>query len=194
MPKEVLIGGFNKEINTDFRCSIQFENLIKEYDLENEEEAIKFYEDAIKLYYGNIPNKLKAEAVEKMMWFYRCGKDINTEEVEGTQKEKIIDYNYDANKIYAAFKDQYSIDIQEIEYLHWWKFKALIEGFKEDNEINKVMSIRATDITKVPKEQKEYYSKLKRLVKIPLPVEEVEEDNEISALLMGGGDLSQLNT
>ncbi|OOM17222.1 bacteriophage Gp15 protein [Clostridium saccharobutylicum] len=163
--------------------------MIKEYDLQDEKDAIKFYEEAIKLYYGNIPNEIKSEAVEKMMWFYRCGKDINTEEVESTQKEKIIDYNYDANKIYAAFRDQYRINFQKDKYMHWWEFKALIEGFKEDNEINKVMSIRATDITQVPKEQKEYYTKLKRLAKIPLPTEEVEEDMEMSNILMNGGEI-----
>ncbi|WP_242840658.1 Gp15 family bacteriophage protein [Clostridium hydrogeniformans] len=41
--------------------------------------------------------------------------------------------------------DQYGADLQNVEYLHWWKFKAL----KEDNEIFKIMGYRYMDLGKI---------------------------------------------
>jgi hypothetical protein len=210
LPSKVLIGGLEVSINTDFRTSIEFEGLIKQYDLEDEEEQKEFRIEILKLYYpvlsedfekSDMQTKLLinhiadnvGEAINQIMWFHRCGEDINTEQVEtSVSKEKIIDYEYDSKKIYAAFLDQYRKDFQKEEYMHWWEFKALIEGLKEDSEIRKVMSIRALDVTKVSKEQREYYTKLKKIVKIPLPKEEVESKSNFAKLMRNGGDLSEL--
>ena len=55
-------------------------------------------------------------------------------------QEQIDDYDeFDNDLIYSAFKDQYSIDLQEIEYLHWWKFKAMFDALKDDNKIVEIM-------------------------------------------------------
>lgn len=210
LPSKVLIGGVEVLINTDFRTSITFEKLMKEYDLDEEDERKEFYDKALKLYYpilnedfnksdiqikrliNHIADNYK-EAINEFMWFYRCGKEINIEETERTTlKEEILNYEYDSDKLYAAFLDQYNMDLTEAD-LHWWKFKAMISGLKEDNEISKIMSIRATDLSQIKdKSLQEHYRKLKKIYKIPLPAEQVEEDNEVADILLNGGDLSQL--
>lgn len=41
-----------------------------------------------------------------------------------------LDYELDADYIYAAFMSRYGIDLCEIENLHWHKFLALLNGLK----------------------------------------------------------------
>lgn len=82
---------------------------------------------------------------------------------KGTGRSKvqqIYNYEYDSGYIYAAFLYQYGFDLQDIEYLHWWKFRAMLEALKEDNEIVKIMGYMAMTIdSKMSKEQKASYGK-----------------------------------
>lgn len=191
VPVSVDIEGEKYEINSDFRTSILFELLMQDSEISEEDKIIH----ALELYYSILPNNLN-EAVEKLLWFYRCGKD----EVEGKgygkgKSEQIYSYDYDDDYIYSAFLDQYGVDLQDMEYLHWWKFKAMFKALKEDNEIVKIMGYRAMDLSKIKdKEEKSYYKKMKELYKIPSNIskDEKEKLNQIEEILLNGGDASKV--
>ena len=206
LPSKVLVGGLEVSINTSFKTSIAFENSLKEYDLEDEEQSRDFYINALKLYFPILNGDFDSlsdgdkmlfnhiidnrnESIDRLLWFYKCGDDKKYQEEETkTSKEQILNYEYDAKKIISAILSQYKIDLSEVD-VHWWKFKYMMEGLKEDLPISKIMSIRAIDLTTLPKEMREQYRKLKKLCKIPLPTEEVEEDDEIADILLNGGEL-----
>ena len=58
---------------------------------------------------------------------------------------------------------QYNIDLQDIEQLHWWKFKALLEGLKEDNKLSKIIEYRSVDLSKIKdKEQRKFYKDMQK--------------------------------
>ncbi|WP_373899278.1 bacteriophage Gp15 family protein [Haloimpatiens sp. FM7315] len=191
VPTNVEIEGKEFEINTDFRTSVLFELLMQDNNV-NEEDKIYM---ALELYYPEIPLNIN-EAVEQMLWFYRCGKDIR--ESKGTGKGKstqIYSFEYDDDYIYSAFLDQYGVDLQDIEYLHWWKFKAMFNALKEDNEIVKIMGYRAMDLSKIKdKEEKVHYKKMKELYKIPSNInkDEKEKLEEINNILLNGGDIRKV--
>lgn len=188
LPQYVEIGGAEVKINTDFRISIQFENLLKDTKLNDEE----IFNKALSLYYPVLPPEEDInEAVQKMLWFYRCGKEYKEEKKAKKAQKEIYSFEYDADKIYSAFLDQYRVDLQECE-LHWWKFKAMFNSLKEDNEISKIMSIRAMDTSKLSKEQKEHYNKLKKIYAIPRSEEEIKHNKNLAEILKRGGDLSEL--
>ena len=72
---------------------------------------------------------------------------------------------------------QYKIDLNSIEYMHWWKFKALFEGLTENTQIVKIMGYRAMDLSKIKdKEEKKRYKKLQR--EYALPDDRTEEEKE----------------
>lgn len=128
----------------------------------------KKIELALNLYYEKI--KDVETAINDMIWFYSGGKNVATEQSKGTQSEikQIYSYEFDDEYIYDAFKDQYSIDLNSTRYLHWWKFKAMFKGLKEDNEIVKIMGYRALDLSKIrDKEEKARYKKLKKIYALP---------------------------
>lgn len=187
LPTSLIIGGQNYKINTDFRIGIQFENILNDKTLSDEEILNK----AIELYYPIVPQDLE-EAIKQMLWFYRCGKEIEEQKGQSKQAKEIYSFEYDADSIYSGFLDQYRIDLQEVDYLHWWKFKALFGTLKEDTDISKKMSIRAMDLNSLSKEQKEYYIKMKKIYAIPRDEDEVKAQSRLDEILMNGGTLSEL--
>lgn len=190
LPNKIEINNEEYEINSDFRTSILFELLMQDNSIGEED---KIYM-ALQLYYPVIPNDIK-EAIDKMLWFYRCGKEITSSKGNGKGKSvtQIYSFEHDDDYIYAAFMDQYNIDLQDIEYLHWWKFKAMFKSLKEDNEIVKIMGYRSMDLSKIKdKEEKAYYKKMQELYKLPISKDEKEKLDEITVALLNGGDLSKV--
>jgi hypothetical protein len=151
-------------------------------------------EQALLLYYPKIPPNINL-AMDQLLWFYRCGKDMVTSNGNGKGKStQIYDFNFDDEYIYSAFLDQYGIDLQDTE-LHWWKFKALFKSLKEDNEIVKIMGYRSMDLNKIKdKDEKKHYKAMKELYKIQGQVskDETEKLDSIKNALLNGGDLSKL--
>lgn len=191
LPKEVMIGKKMYKINSDFRTSILFELLMYDNSISDD---LKF-KQALELYYHSIPpEQYFEEAIYKILWFYGCGKEDHT---EGTGKtsakvEQVYSYEYDDSYIYSAFLSQYGIDLQDINDLHWWKFKSMFESLKEDNKICEIMKYRAIDLSKIKdKEEKAFYKNMKQLYKLPEYVdkEQKEKEDEIARILMGDGIL-----
>lgn len=189
VPESVEIDGIEYEIRTDFRISILFEMMMQDEELSNEEKILK----ALELYYPIIPDNVE-EAIDKIKWFYRCGKDIvkSNNESHG-ESVKIYDYEYDDDYIYSAFLSQYNVDLQDIKHLHWWKFKAMFKSLNEDNKIVKIMQYRSIDLSEIKdKEQNAYYRKMKKLYKIPRSTGEVEKIRAIEEALMKGESIKHL--
>lgn len=188
VPEKVEIDGENYEINTDFRVSILFELLMQDNSIMDNEKI----DIALELYYPEIPNNI-VQAVEKMLWFYSCGKEqdnnANSNNTEGTNKaDMIYSFEHDDEYIYSAFLDQYNIDLQDIEYLHWWKFRAMFKSLKEDNLISKIMGYRSITIdNNMSDQENKYYRKMKKIYALPdkRTQEEKETDfnNSIANLL-----------
>lgn len=190
LPIAVEIDNKNYEINSDFRTSILFELLMQDSSIGAEDKIIT----ALELYYPVIPENIN-EAIEQMLWFYRCGKEITSSKGNGKGKRvtQIYSFEHDDDYIYAAFMDQYNIDLQDIEYLHWWKFKAMFKSLKEDIKIVKIMEYRSIDLSKIKdKEQKAYYKKMKNLYEIPISKDEREKLDEITEALLIGKNVNNL--
>lgn len=165
------------KINTNFRSFILFELLMQDNNLK-EKEKIAI---SLNLFYEGLEVKDYKKALDGILWFYSKGKSNKkkkeTQTDEKKNKKLIYSFEHDADLIYSAFLSQYSIDLNEIEYLHWWKFKSLFEGLNDENKICQYMSYRAMDISKIKdKEQKKHYKELQR--KVALPDNRSEEEKE----------------
>lgn len=171
LPSSVKIDGTEYEINSDFRTSVLFSLLMEDDSLNEEEKVLQ----ALNLYYPVIPDNLE-KAIEQIKWFYSCGKldnPIGNKKARASSK-KVFDFEVDANYIYSAFMSQYNIDLQDIGQLHWWKFKALLEGLKEDNKLSKIIQYRSMDLSKIKdKEQRKFYKDMQKQYSLK---KESEED------------------
>lgn len=157
------------EFNTDFRVSILFEMLMQDKTIKNKDKVAQ----SLRLYYPKIEQITNfGKAIEDMLWFYKCGKEelanSNNKHSKESNKNQIYSYEFDDSHIYSAFLQQYNIDLQDIEYLHWWKFKALFDGLDKNTKIIEIMGYRAIDLRKIKdKAEKEKYKRLKELYKLP---------------------------
>ena len=178
---KIVKGKIKEDFNTNFRNSILFELIMQESDLSNE---AKVYQ-ALKIYYPNLKQITDInKAVDNILWFYKCGKEDKKETSQKENKEgnkRIYSYEFDNELIYSAFKDQYGIDLQDIEYLHWWKFKAMFDALKDDNKIVEIMGYRAMNINKIKdKEMKKHYKKMQKLYALPDMRSEEEKENDFA--------------
>lgn len=164
------------KIDTNFRSFILFELLMQDSSINEEDKLVL----SLNLFYKEIPKDIK-KAYDGIIWFYTMGnndkKNSKKKKKESNKSEKIYSYEYDADLIYSAFLKQYHIDLNEIDYLHWFKFKSLFEGLDDDNRICQIMSYRAIDLSKIKdNEQKKKYKKLK--MKYMLPDNRTDEEKE----------------
>ena len=192
LPTSVFVDGVSYKINTDYRISIMFEIMMFDPDLTDKQKL----EKALILFYTDrVPENIE-EAINKIMWFYRCGKEDNdTRKRKITAEHKrVYDYDHDDSYIYAAFLQQYGVDLQD-EMLHWWKFKAMFRSLRDDIEFSKIMGYRSIKITSnMTKSQREFYTEMKRIHALPALKSEVDKVKKLEEVLLNGGDVSSLLT
>lgn len=207
LPVSVDIGSKKYEIDADFRTIMNIEGIIfgkevtedqknfaKEMMQEveiNEKDAItnaKYY-DALKIFYKDSISDDLEEAMEKMLWFYSCGK----EETSKTKtKKKVISFEHDFDYINAGFMQDYKIDLFEVDFLHWWKFMSLFSALHDDCKICEIIGYRSAELKNFDKEQRKRIREMQKIYALPdeISKEEKKRQDEITQILLNGGDLS----
>lgn len=129
LPNVVMIDGNPYSIYTDFRVWLRFEIEVGKLSRE----------DVIDVSYLFMNDKPQYCPLSELFAFSRpqCELPRNIKPSSAIA----LDYELDADYIYAAFMSQYGIDLCEIEYLHWHKFLALFKGLK-DEKICDIMQYR----------------------------------------------------
>ena len=188
LPQTVTIDNKEFPISTNFRTFILFEMLLSDNSLSDRRKM----EEMINLFFvEETPERITEDVINSIIDFYRCGKQETRKQkaVRRTvkNKKKVYDFECDDAYIYAAFVSAYNIDLNEIDYLHWWKFKALFNGLPSDCEFVKIMGYRAADTTAI-KDNKERSRilKLQALYALPEHLTVEEKAARIGAVLGGG--------
>lgn len=188
LPKSVYIDDIEYPIDTDFRTSIKVAMLFDDPSIEEWEKTAQ----TLELYFGGIPSDIET-AIEAAIAFFECDREVRG----GTSSKKpVLSFEYDAPYIFAAFMQQYHIDLTEVDYMHWWKFKALFDSLSSHTKIMEIVSYRAADTKGMSKEEKQQINQLKKIYKLPSPQERMSEEEKeyeeaLNDALMNGGDLSQ---
>lgn len=175
LPK-ITPNGF--KIQTDYKNVIKFELLMQDNDIDPEMKIAL----SLQLFYDEVVDVEKQ--INDIIWFYRCGKEVKTSQnKENNNKIKqIYSYEFDAGYIYSAFLEQYNIDLQKSD-MHWWKFKALFESLNKNIKIVEIMGYRALDIGQIKdKEERKYYSKLKKQYELPDMRSDEEKESDFGKL------------
>lgn len=171
LPHYVYIKNEKFVVNSDYRIFIEFET-----EMQGKDKKKAIY-TALKNFYPAFfficEKGLLDEAINKFIWFYKCGKDEYHNETKSSKKGKkvsqIFNYEYDCDLICGSFLLYAHIDLHK--YCHWWKFKEVWNTLPNDCEFCKIKGYRAYE-GKDEKllELKEYYK---------LPPTEVEIQEQI---------------
>lgn len=180
---EVVKDRIKIDFDTNFKIGIAFELMMQNHKYSIQ---AKTYQ-ALKLFYPEM-NKIKdtRKAIDDIVWFYSCGRseEKTSQKNKKGKNKQIYSYEFDNDLIYSAFKNQYNVDLEEIEYLHWWKFRAMFNGLKSDNRIVEIMGYRAMDLSKIKdKEMKKHYKQLQEEHKLPDMRSEEEKEEDFAEAL-----------
>lgn len=174
LPYFVFLKNRKYKINVDFRKMISVEQIMQD-KTKSKGQIIKegiqlfypaFFED-LDFYWLVQHPKLYKEACEKLIWFYKCGKEDYLSKKSSSKSipaNKVFSYEYDDERIFSAFY-RMGIDLT-VDKVHWWKFKALLNNLLENEPFEKVKGYRAyTGKDESLKELQRYYE-------LPLPISE----------------------
>lgn len=181
LPDSVYVGSLRYVINTDYRYVFMFEQVMRDNTITDEEKTRTILE----LFYGEQYIVDFNEAVDQILWFHRCGKEIVKRKDDEQKAEIIYDFEEDADYIYSSFLECYGIDLTEVR-MHWWKFKALFNGLSEETMMKKIMHYRSVIISSdMSDSQKKFYKKMKSTFALPDMRTEEEKERDFADALCG---------
>ena len=125
-------------INTAFQTVILISMCLSDEELSEHERILT----ALTLLYGDSIPPMET-ALDGLKWFMS---ETNHDNYEGVKSDNIIimDYDVDQYRIYAAFRNQYHIDLNTAD-MHWFEFKGLLDNIRECS-LTDVMQLRQTKI------------------------------------------------
>lgn len=161
LPQAVKVGGSFYEIHTDFKYILRFRELL------SDKNALLTAFDF--MYIKEVPAG-RLEGITAIYEFMNPPRELprSTGEESG---DIVLDYDKDASYIYAAFLEQYGIDLID-ERLHWYKFLSLLHGL-HDTELNRIIAARLWKPSGKNGEYEKYQQKQYEAWRLPQP-----EDNE----------------
>lgn len=118
LPNVVMIDGIPYSVYTDFRLWMRFEIAVSKMQ-RNETIDVSY------LFMNDMPERCD---LGELFVFSRPQNDLPRSKRHSNVV--VLDYELDADYIYAAFMSRYGIDLREVENLHWHKFLALLSGLK----------------------------------------------------------------
>lgn len=176
LPNTITVNGRAFSVYTDFRVWLRFELSLAEHR-GKDPLPIEYLFKNERPYFCQISDLLKFARPERVL----------PRPVRGTSSNvSVLDFKIDSDLIYAAFMQQYGIDLIDIPELHWHKFLALLQGLK-GTKLDEVMGYRCYE--KQTNSKIDPYEELREAWALDqvLTPEEEEELAEFNKLL-GGGD------
>lgn len=187
LPEYIDVKGKKYFIDTDFRTCIIFEKLLNQ---SNDQDSVETWLDLF--YPEERPSDIQA-AVDGILYIYCCGKTDMAKTPPRKNGNVVLrpkmlyDFEIDAPYIFGAYLSQYGIDLNAIEYLHWWKFRSLFRSLNSSNKIVEIMSYRATDLSQIKnKSEQARIAKLQKLYEIPHAMTREEKIAHAGAAFGGG--------
>lgn len=182
-PTKIRIDNIDYQINSDYRNCLRIILAFEDEELTIEEQ----YYIMLNLLYKEIPDNIEL-AIEKAILFLNCG-----EKYEITDSSKrTYSFNKDAKYIYSAMNQTHDIDLENIEYLHWWKFVFLFMDVDKDCTFSYITSLRyKKNKGKLDSYDKKVWIEMRDIVDLDYSPED-EEESEFMQLLNGGDADAQL--
>lgn len=172
-PDTVNIRGKNFSIITDFRDYIRLLDMLKCEELNTYQkmailedyflDEITIDDDAISALTGFVIMDLDSQDKD----LNEDDSDEDSSEQSGAKKN-LFSYEIDYPFILSGFLRDYGIDLETVDYMHWWKFRMLFDGLSEDTEIKQRIIYRGINLSDIKdKEERKRIAKIQRRIQLP---------------------------
>lgn len=176
LPQSVRADGIDYKINPDFRTVLACLRVLSDPD---RQELHKVLYIVRHFFCGETPPDM-------VRLFAEFISDGETPDGDG---EQLMDFELDAGAIYASFRQQYGINLLT-DTLHWYEFRAMLQGLGEDTPFGQRVRIRGMNPDDVPEKERSKLRKLKDTLSIKpkMTKEEAELRAELDRRLEAGED------
>lgn len=170
LPRTVHVHGEEIPIITDFREYIRLLDMLKceelnamqrltlltqyfLYEIEVDKEAISALTEFVVMDFDSWQKGNEEDGIEP--------------DRHGSNKN-LYSYEMDYPFILSGFMRDYRIDLESVEYLHWWKFRMLFDGLSEDTEIKQRIMYRSINLSDIKdKDERKRISRIQRRIQLP---------------------------
>lgn len=187
LPTSVTAGGVDVQINYGHKSGIRAVSaLLDDQNADTQEAAY----NALNAFYKIIPDKVEINMLFDAMLDFLSGPPVpilpgqrGTSGISNTTP--MYSFLYDQHMIFAAFMQQYHIDLTA-EEMHWWKFKALLNNLT-GNTMAEVMCIRSAEETKeMDSTERKRIRELRKRWAVPVKTDSEQRSDDIAAALESG--------
>lgn len=169
LPEAVVVDGNLYPVRTSFKNWLRFLELIADKNTLPDDFDFMYATDA--------KPQSRINGLIALVQFCNFPQELPRTQSDDTG-EKAVDYTIDADYIYAAFLEQYGIDLVESD-MHWYKFQALFRGL-HDTKLNEIIGYRLYENTSGKRDP--YTRQMEKLRSAwELPQESDEEDEALKA-------------
>ena len=127
LPTSVMVSGRLVRIRTDFRDYISLLDMLKDKDVKPVDKRLilsEYFLDDV---------EISHPAIDALCDFMSADFSDGEASQTGTvRKKNLFSFSVDYPYILSAFLRDYGIDLIDIKYLHWWKFRMLFDGLSEE--------------------------------------------------------------
>ena len=180
-PETVRVGDEYLDIDADFRLWAEVQQCCDQGELDGMK-MLGFMRRA----FGTAARGQDVhDLVAAFLYFLSCGERSspaqeldNTKSIALNHRNTAYDLAEDDARIVAAFEREYGIDLTT-EYVHWWRFCALLDDLLSKDKFTDIVGFRCIDVSRI-KDEKEraYYTEKQRAYRLhktsePQTVEEL---------------------
>lgn len=166
-PENVLLCGEPVKIVTDYKDWLRFYDMMHDSDCSEREKL----ETLLQFYLQSIPARAVPEMHKPLIDFFTMkGVREGCQEEGGAirNRKPLYDFKFDADCIISGFWQDYGIDLTENRYMHWWKFRILLDGLSADTEFKQRVMYRNTDVGQIKDgKERQRIQKIQRAIAIP---------------------------
>lgn len=182
-PTKIEINNRIYKVDSDFRNCLKIILAFEDPELTLME---KTYIMCNLLYDDEIPEEDQEEACKQAIKFLDCGEEHKEDMSMKEEGTRLYSFKKDAKYIYNAIKLTHKIDLESIEYMHWWKFVYMFLDLDKDCFFNQIIYLRRQmSKGKLTKEEKRIWVEMRPI--LDLNYEEEREESEFEILLKSGG-------
>lgn len=194
LPTTVDVDGVHVAINTGHRAGVKFTSVLEDSSLSDEDKLSQ----ALSIYYKDrdviqhdphalITGALTFYGYDPSGHYGKTKSALSKGGGKPHRSKQLISYIKDDALIYAAFLQQYGIDLADSE-LHWHKFRALLDGLTEDTQLVKVMRYRSVKLGDVFTEERKFYRDMQEFYSLEqISDAEAEQLSALEDKLMSAG-------
>lgn len=179
-----LYGPLSREINGE-RINTSFDTVLLVYEALTAPYMVENMK--IETAYRLLAAEPREIPLNEMATFVTAALDLIVENDSSADSgERVIDFNQDANAIYASFLQAYGIDlIEERGRLDWRKFVALLAGLPEQTQMAQIIKIRTAEIPPINKHNRNEVQALTAAkARVRIKKTETEKEDALNAGLL----------